>query len=442
MRSILTALAAVALALALGISDGTYHPAALALVTLSAVASVTASTQAGSAGSRGAMLLIGMGIVLSLAYDTLFLPGLVVDPSRLGAFRPTLAVTAVLLSTYLWRRFPSSLARWRPLAVLVCCTTLGALVILASPAPQIDVFHFQQEGSLAILAGRDPYAIAYRNLYWPSTAFYSPLLLTSDARWVTANPYPPLSLLAVLPAAALGDARWTMLVAAAIAAFLIRCLGRGSYQSELAAALMLLQPRGFMILELSYTEPFVLTCLLLMALAVRRDATWLVVGAASALAIASKQYAPLLVAPLLFAARERWRAAATAVLLSAAIFLPFLLWNTGGFVRSLLTFQVVQPFRADALSWPAALVNWGGPQLPAWPAFLLAAGVLAATLHRGIQLKVAMIAGSAAWIVFVAFNKQAFGNYYWLAVGLLLAACAMEEEAGHPARPAESVHLP
>jgi hypothetical protein len=36
-----------------------------------------------------------------------------------------------------------------------------------------------------------------------------------------------------------------------------------------------------------------------------------------------------------------------------------------------------------------------------------------------------MLASAAVWLVLVAFNKQAFCNYYWLAVGLLCGATAL-----------------
>jgi hypothetical protein len=66
----------------------------------------------------------------------------------------------------------------------------------------------------------------------------------------------------------------------------------------------------------------------------------------------------------------------------------------------------------------------GGPLLPTWPAFPIAAAALAVTVRRTVSPGQALLAGATAWIAFVAFNKQAFCNYYWLAVGLLSAAAA------------------
>jgi hypothetical protein len=63
--------------------------------------------------------------------------------------------------------------------------------------------------------------------------------------------------------------------------------------------------------------------------------------------------------------------------------------------------------------------------LPPWPAFLLAGATLALSIRGKVTAGRAMLAAAATWIVFVAFNKQAFANYYWLGVGLLCASVAL-----------------
>jgi len=90
-----------------------------------------------------------------------------------------------------------------------------------------------------------------------------------------------------------------------------------------------------------------------------------------------------------------------------------------------IEFQLRQPFRTDALSWPAAIHSLGGPKLPTWPAFLLAGATLALALRGQVTGRPGHARRLATWIVFVAFNKQAFANYYWLAVGLLCASVAL-----------------
>ena len=433
----LAAFAAVSLAMALGLSAGMFLPSALGLVTVAgcaALAGALASARhAPGTGRRPALAVLALGLAASWVHDLLFLPGVLVDPSRLGAFRPLLVAAGLLLLTYLWRGMPAWAGRIRYPAIVALGTALAATVILASPNPGIDVWEIQQRGAEGLLSGRNPYSLAYVNIYGPGTPFLDPALLTPDGRFITAYPYLPLVLLLDLPGAMLGDVRWTMLTALATSAILLRRLGKGSIEAELAGALLLLQPQGFMVLELAWTEPLALAGVFLVALTVTRAGppagwrTWFLTGLAAAFAVSTKQYVPLLAIPfvLLVPRGSRVRAVVVATAGAAALALPFMALDPRAFVRGILEFQLRQPFRTDALSWPAAIRALGGPTLPAWPAFLAAGGTLALSVRGKITPGRAMLAGAVSWIVFVAFNKQAFANYYWMAVGLLCASVVL-----------------
>jgi len=438
----LAAAAATTLALALAVSSGVYDPLALVLVSAAGGAALTAALLVRRGGpyaeTRAAVAILAVGIGASLVHAALFPPGVAFDRAARGLSRPLLGVVAGLLLSYMWRGMPRWAARGRFPALVALATGLGAMVILAAPAPGIDVWHVQQQGSLALLAGRNPYEVLYPNIYGPGSPFLDPELLTPDGGFLTAYQYTPLILLVDAPSAFLGDVRWTMLAAVAVSAWLVRALGRGALAAELAGVLLLFQPEGWLVLKFSWNEPFVLATLLLLALAARRSAErsrqdgparrrrWILPSLAAAIAVSSKQYVPLLALPFLLVlpARDRGRAALVAAAGAAALTLPFLVANPAAFVRGVLEFQVRQPFRTDALSWPAAIVHFGGPKLPSWPAFLLAGAVLLATLERKVSVAQALLASASTWILFVVFNKQAFANYYWLGVGLLCAAMA------------------
>ena len=449
----LAAFAAVALAMALAVSAGMFVPSALAMVTVAGCAALAgALAPAGTcsiAGRRATVGILALGLGASWLHDLLYLPGVLVDPSRLGPFRPLLGAAGVLLLTYFWRGTPGWAARLRYAAIVMVGAALAATVLLASPIPGIDVWEIQQRGAAALLAGRNPYSLLYVNIYGPGTPFLDPSLLTPDGRFITAFPYMPLVLLLDVPGAMAGDVRWTLLAALVASAVLLRSLGKGSLESELAGALLLLQPQGFMVLELAWTEPLVLAGILLVALAVTRARApsgwkaWLLPGLAAAFAVSTKQYVPLLLFPflMLVPGGSRLRAVVVAAVGATALALPFLAIDTRAFVRGVLEFQLRQPFRADALSWPAAIHALGGPKLPPWPAFLLAGATLALALRGKVTAGRAMLAASASWIVFVAFNKQAFANYYWLGVGLLCASVALllpHEPRGRPQSRGES----
>lgn len=433
----MAAFAAVLLAMALGLSTGTYDPVALGLVTVAGCAALAGALVPPGPnsvrGRRATIAFLAGGLGASWVHDVLFLPGMTVDPTRLGAFRPLLGAMGVILITYAWQGVPRVARLLRYPAIVVLGIALGAIVILASPSPGIDVWTMQRDAAAALMEGRNPYSLAYPNIYGPGTPFLDPSLLTPDGRYVTAFPYMPLVLLLDIPGALIGDVRWTMLAALASSAFLLRRLGKGSLESELAGALLLLQPLGWMVLELAWTEPLALAGLLLLALAVTTSRSrsswvaWALPGVAAALAVSTKQYVLVLALPFLplFPPGVRLRAVILATCGAAALAIPFLAVDPSGFIRGVVEFQVRQPFRADALSWPAAVHAIGGPKLPPWPAFLLAASVMTLSLRHRMTTGRAMLAASATWIVFVAFNKQAFANYYWLAVGLLCASVAL-----------------
>lgn len=449
----LAALSAAVLALSLAISMGMLDPWALGLVTAAAGAALAAALVARGpprAAGRVPALVLGLGVAASLVHDLLVLPGITVDPRRLGGFRPAILLAAALLATVPWRGAPRWLVWLRFPAIALAATVAGALVIRAAPAPAIDVWHAQQQAAETLLAGGNPYAALYRNVYAPGTPLIDPALLTPDGRYVTVFWYPPLIPLLELPSAALGDVRWTMLLAVALAALLVWRLGGGTPLSELAGALLLVQPQAFLVLELSWTEPITLALLLVALLVASRLAdrppgpaaparSWLLPGIAGALAASSKQYAPLLLVPFLLVlpARLRPRTLAAALLGAVAILAPFAVWGPGALFRGLVESHLRQPFREDSLSWLAALAALGGPRLPWWPGAALAGATLIATARRSMTPGQAALASAATWMVFVLFSKQGHCNYYWLAVGLLCAAAAMLGHSGDAPGPGD-----
>lgn len=93
--------------------------------------------------------------------------------------------------------------------------------------------------------------------------------------------------------------------------------------------------------------------------------------------------------------------------------------------RDVIRLQFYQPVRLDALSVLALVgqeIEVG--RWAVWPAFVGAAGAIAAALARERTPARAAAAAAAAWLLFVVLNKNAFANYYWLATGLLATAIA------------------
>jgi hypothetical protein len=148
--------------------------------------------------------------------------------------------------------------------------------------------------------------------------------------------------------------------------------------------------------------------------------------------LAWKQYSifllPLVV--ILLPRPFRWRTYARCVLpalgLAAALTLPFFLWNPAAFWRSVVWLQTVQPFRTEALDFPAWWVAQGHPPFDVIPLVLGATALATALVLLGRRHGIAAFAAAATFVyaVFFAFNKQSFCNYHWFVVGLAAVGIA------------------
>jgi hypothetical protein len=164
-------------------------------------------------------------------------------------------------------------------------------------------------------------------------------------------------------------------------------------------------------------------------------------GIALGLFLASKQYL-LLAVPLLPLLRPPGHDQATlrrysltvafpAVAVVAVLALPFAVWNLPAFVHDVVTLQVQQPFRDDALTFLAAFAYLTGVRLPSSLAFLAAILATVVAWRRcpstpsGFALAVAFV-----FFAFFAFNKQAFCNYYSFVVGALCVALGSWQQRG------------
>lgn len=303
---------------------------------------------------------------------------------------------------------------------------LGWSTIWTSPDVRIDVLQFQTEAASRVLDGGNPYATRYRNIYHPHTEFYGPGVVENG--WLTFSfPYPPLSLLLVLPGQLLGDVRYAHLAAMTLAGLLLILAGRNRC-SILAASLLLTSPRVPCVLSAGWTEPlliFLAAGLLFLALRWRRG-LWIGLG----LLLAVKQYLVLLI-PLTkllgptMGSRRGWRQMVLgAGLLALVASVPYVAAEPRAAFRSLVQWQLVQPFRYDALSFAAMRGQLTGEESAGWAGFAAAALAISLGLWKAPRTPGGMMA--AAGLLFVSFfalNKQAFCNYYLFVIGL--CACAM-----------------
>jgi hypothetical protein len=440
MSGLLAVCALILLQLAACRSLGMLEPVSLALVltALALVLAASALPWSPRWEARGERLLPRTLIVLvgSEVVLLLVIPPAVRLPATtsLLTFRLIAAGLALVVLSYAFK--PRAKLRWRFPAVVVLYGLLGAWVLCALPIPVLDVLAFQERASDLLLHGHDPYDAEYPNVYG-DTAFYGPGVVRDGQ--VYSFPYPPLSLLLALPGHLAGDVRWSLLAALLASAAFLAAAGRSlaaaeDRQAELAAIAFLCHPRGLVVLQLGWTEPFLMAAVSFCAWAIasRRKA---LTGVGVALVLAAKQYAVLWVVALWACRCIRWREVLAGGVLAFLLAVPFILWNPVAFWQGVVQFQLEQPFRTDALSVLAAVWVATGLQLPAVIGFAVAAAVIWLVARRAPpHLAGAALGGSAIFLAFFAFNKQAFLNYYWFAASLLALALATLP-SNHASRP-------
>jgi hypothetical protein len=430
-------MAATALGCALQVNYGQYDPlalpwlaAALAGVGLCAAKPRRRRLAAADLLTVGACLAVQFALLLSRSPGA---TGALAPGGDLVPFRAGVVAAAALCAAGWWAK-----GRWRGVVVIALTgvyAALGLWTLRAAPQPGVDVCLFQRESAGALLRGNNPYAVTFPDPYPDSSRFYGPGV-SQSGRLQFGYPYPPLSLVLIVPAHVLGDFRYAQLAAMALAGLLV-ALARPGRLALAAAALLLFTPRGFFLLEAGWTEPFAVLFLAATVFALCRCPRW--VALPLGLLLASKQYLvlALLAAPLL-PTRLPLRTLAGALAIAAAVTLPMALWDFPAFLRSAVLLQWNQPFRNDALSLLVPLAQATGATPPAWIAFVLAAGAAALAVWKlprtagGFATAVAF-----AFLAFFAFNKQAFCNYYHFVIAALCCAiaAASDDSASEAAAP-------
>lgn len=423
MSTVCYTAAAIALGHAIQIRSGFYAPGALPWLTLALALSAM-----GAVGPRNAvrewrpvlLALLVFGIMWQLADLARSRPGMYLQTTTLRPFRVAVLAEAGIVALGLWRS-RSTRAGWFPVLVAVHAG-LGWWLIHASPNPTIDVVTVTNAAWDGLRHGHSPYAITFADIYGEGSKFYAQGAV-ANGQVQFGYPYPPLTLLLLVPGLLLGDFRYASL-AAILATGLLLAYARPSIESRLAGALFLTTPRVLFVLEQGWSEPVSLLLLGVTVFAMvraPRNAAW-----AAGLLIASKQYLVVAI-PLM----RRYRFIAVAVAVAAAVTLPFLIWDPRGFMQDVVLLQAREPFRRDALSYLSWLARqgWGEPSF-IWTIAAMLVALAVAAWHRDDSP--ASLAGSLAFVLLAtfAFGRKAFCNYYFFVIGALCCAIAAADVEG------------
>lgn len=425
---------AVAGALALGyaIYVGRGGPGPIPFVFLAvaigaAAVAVLARTPPGIGSGRGLPKLLGFGLAMELALLAVWPLTNPLAQESVGDYLPFWIGLVVVAGVAAAPLFGTVRHGWARLAILAGLHfALGCWVILVAPDPFIDVWVMQADGARALVGGTNPYLPIYENLHGSDSPYYGPGLVV-DGRLTIGFPYPPLSLLLVLPGELLaGDPRFAHLLAMELAAVAMALSARMSRTGVSTALLFLFAPWSFFLVAGAWTEPLVILGVAGVTLAAARAPRLL--GMAVGLMIAVKQYLllglPLALLILARSGRERWRIGWQSVAVAALITLPFAAWNPGAFAWSTLGSLAGQIFRPDSLSFLVVLPGDWGPRLSGF-GFLVLLPVGALVAWRAPRTTFGFAASLGLMLlVFFAFSRQGSANYHFAVIGILCAAVA------------------
>jgi hypothetical protein len=206
---------------------------------------------------------------------------------------------------------------------------------------------------------------------------------------------------------------------------------RGGRLGFAAAALFLLTPRGFFVLQQGWTEPVVVLLLAATVFCACRKPGWTPVM--MGLLLASKQYvfivmpAMLLVSPRPYLGRASWRFWMIAAGVALGVTLPMALWDWGQFANTPLNIRDV--FRPDSLSYLAGLASATGWRGEGWVKFVVLAPLAAVVMKRAPRTPAGFAASAGVLLLAMfAFAPHAAANYYFGCIGALCCAVA----AGQP----------
>ena len=318
---------------------------------------------------------------------------------------------------------PCSWRRWALGVLLVAYAALAASRIVHAEVV-IDVGAFLRGGIDALMHGTSPYAITIDNPYGPAETrlFYGPGVVVGGV--VQAGfPYLPAPLLVDVPAFLLGDPRW-MHLAALLAATGLAWRLASDVLGRATAVLMVCGATSSTVVISYWVEPVMSLLLVLTVLGLTTGRRW--TATALGVLFASKQYAISYLPTLVTVARTSgWRTVLVAGAVGAAVLVPFVVWDVQAFVHSAIEFQLVQPFRDDAITLLPSLQAWFG-ELPGWmlslsPLLGMATSALVVWRTRPGPTAFALGIGLSL-LVTVLTSKIGFMNYYaFIGVAFVLA---------------------
>src|SRR5690242_4496344 len=190
---------------ALAANRGNFSGPAIGFLAIAAAALIASFGDWPRNPTGATTILIACGLALALAQMAIHPPGLTLRITAAEYRRYLIALLCLCAVTaLLWR------PRWRRLwfpALAIAHVAMAAFTVRYAH-PEIDVLTFQRDAARALLAGSNPYALTFPDPYYGKPLHFYGEGLAAGGRLLFGFPYPPLSLLLVLPASLAGDVRY------------------------------------------------------------------------------------------------------------------------------------------------------------------------------------------------------------------------------------------
>lgn len=422
----LLVLAFAFMALAVFKGHGRYSPAAIIWLGLGTAALVGAAWRNRTAAEKpdGVALekLLAVVLIVLLLVGLSASPGYQLRHETYERIFRSIQVFLALAVAIAYLRPEAKPGLQSRLVVLGVLLGLGLRIgmIIASPAPRIDVFTQFQESAAHLLQGLNPFTTPVSDPYEGRLNF---------GYTVTGYSYPPASLYPQTAAYfAFGDIRYAYVAAEALALALLYALAAPARRGAagLLVLLFLFHPRGLFEIQQAWNEPLLVgAAAAFLWLATARPASrWLPVVFGIFLSL--KQYL-VFFALLFLSPRARWRLLPIVTVVIGLTWLPFLLWDAGAAIDNGLLFQFRTPFRSDGLTFSSLLFRWFGWTPTKWVAIgvgFAVAAVTAAKFRDGSPTAWLYASLLTTLAVFLA-GSQAFCNYYYFLGSLILFLLAL-----------------
>lgn len=288
----------------------------------------------------------------------------------------------------------------------VAATVVCAVGVTTLPQVPIDVHHLHLAAAEALADGRSP---------WTGLGVTDTSPIAAEEAVIDGYPYPVVTLLITASGAVAGDPRLALWIAWLIGLLVLLARAAPSSGRVLVAGAFLAVPTP-VIMIWSWTEPVTLAGIAVAVALWRRPVLSPVL---LGLALATKQYLVVL-APVVALMRTTPRRRILTLVTAAAATLSGLLLGRG-YPDALLGFHAGRPVREDSTNLPGLLeLGATDPIVLNSAALLVAAGLGVWSARRVVGPRSLMLVAAGVLATFFLLSAQAFANYWWLVLGLVV----------------------